>query len=98
MLRLFLVLPVLTATAIATPSMADVTHSIETRFGVAYVSDGAQSRTRGVYSGRYTSTFSHEADNGYTFRFEIELEVGNFSPNRRGEYYLRTSRQHFGAD
>ncbi len=98
MQRLFLILPVLAVMMVPVPSAADVTHSFDTRFGVAYVSDGSQSQMRGLYSGRYTSTFSHEADSGYVFRFEIELEVGNFSPNAPGAHRIQASPVGFGAD
>ncbi|MCW1930886.1 hypothetical protein [Pararhodobacter zhoushanensis] len=74
----------------AMPATAEVTHRIEGRFGVAYQStpDGGGT-TQPLYEGRYTSTFSHTADNGLTFRFELGIVVGNIPD--RGERAARDS-------
>lgn len=71
---------------VASPSFAEVTHSIETRFGVGYTSDPNQrhGQMQSLYSGRYTSAFSHQSDGGVLFRFELGIEVGNFEPRRPG--------------
>ncbi|MCB1406881.1 MAG: porin [Rhodobacteraceae bacterium] len=63
---------------------ADVTHSMQARFGVTYRSNaqGPNGGLQGLYEGRFTSTFAHQADNGLRFRFEIEIESSNFEPYR----------------
>ena len=63
----------------AAPATADVTYSVEGRFGVAYSHDAAtgQTQARPMYEGRYTTTFSHQADNGVRFRFDLGIVVGN---------------------
>ena len=75
----------------AVPASAEVSHRIEGRFGVAYQSnpDGSGGTTQPLYEGRYTSTFSHTADNGLTFRFELGVVVGNIPD--RGERAARDS-------
>lgn len=89
MRRLLFVLPFLAAS----PGFADVTHAIDARFGVAYISDPTQGpgRMHTLYSGRYTSTFSHESDTGMMFRFELGVEVGNFDPDYPSERLLPQS-------
>ncbi|WP_323034812.1 hypothetical protein [Pararhodobacter sp.] len=79
MRRLFLILPILAAS----PGFAEVTHSVEAQFGVAYSSNSNQTRgqTQTLYSGRYTSRFSHQSDSGVMFRFEVGADVGNFEPH-----------------
>ncbi|WP_417597948.1 hypothetical protein [Pararhodobacter oceanensis] len=69
---------------LASPALADVTHHIDARFGVAYQSDpnSPNGRVQTLYQGRYTSTYTHRADNGLQFRFELGVEVGNFEPRR----------------
>lgn len=83
-MRLFLILLSL---LLASPVAADVTHSIEARFGVAYRSGpaGAPGRLQELYEGRYTSTFTHQSDNGLRFRFDLGVAAGNFEPNYPGE-------------
>ena len=77
----------------AMPATAEVSHRIEGRFGVAYQSNpNGTGTTQPLYEGRYTSTFSHTADNGLTFRFELGVVVGNI-PDRgerasRGAYSI----------
>ena len=66
----------------ATPLNAlEVTHNYGGRFGVAYSSTDGQSRAHPLYEGRYTLGTVHRADNGLTFRFEMDVIVGNL-PNR----------------
>jgi len=82
--------PILAALSISTtvlPAGAEVTvtHYIEGRFGVSYVSGGnGTSRTQALYEGVYTTTFAHEADNGVRFRFELGISAGNFDSDQRG--------------
>lgn len=73
------------AISAAAPAAAEVTHSIEARFGVAYSADAnnPQGRMHALYEGRYTSTFTHQADNGLLFRFEFGIIAGNLDPDRR---------------
>jgi len=69
----------------AAPALAEVTitHSIEGRFGVSYVSSGdGTGRTRPLYEGRYTTTFAHQADNGLRFRFDLGVVIGNMDSDR----------------
>lgn len=74
----------------AAPAAAEVSHHIEGRFGVAYHATGnGTGTTQPLYEGRYTSTFSHTADNGLTFRFELGIVVGNIPD--RGERASRDS-------
>ena len=69
---------------LATPALADVTHHIDARFGVSYRSDAnaPNGRAQPLYQGRYTTTYTHRADNGMQFRFELGVVVGNFEPRR----------------
>lgn len=78
MRRLILTLPIL----FASPAVAEVTHSIQTRFGVGYVAHAGQSsgQAQPLYAGRYTSTFSQQSDSGLMFRFELQIDAGNFEP------------------
>jgi len=77
------------------PALADVTHSIDARFGVAYVDDpnNPQSGLQALYEGRYTTTITHESDGGLRFRFDIGVEIGNFQSNRPSESLLRQSQR-----
>lgn len=69
-------------TLAAAPVQAfEVTHSYGGRFGVAYSSNAGQDRTHPLYEGRYTLGTVHRADNGLTFRFELDVIVGNL-PDR----------------
>ena len=74
-------------TLAAAPVQAfEVTHSYGGRFGVAYSSNAGQDRTHPLYEGRYSLGTVHRADNGLTFRFEMDVIVGNMpdrGPDRR---------------
>lgn len=72
---------------LAAPAVAEVTHSMSARFGVGYRADqmNPHGSFQSLYEGRYTSSFTHQADNGIRFRFDFEIEVGNFDSPRRGE-------------
>ena len=86
--------PILTAifrilpAAARTPAAAEMTQTVETRFGVGYTSDPLQPRggLQALYEGRYTASFDHQADNGVRFRFDLGIAIGNFDsqvPNPR---------------
>lgn len=70
---------------LAGPVSADVSHSIEGRFGVAYSSGpgGIGGRAEPLFEGRYTTRLDHQADNGMRFRFELDVMFGNLDPDRR---------------
>lgn len=75
----------LTMAVSASPALAEVmvTHSVEGRFGVSYVSSGnGAGRTQPLYEGRYTTTFAHQTDNGLRFRFDLGVIVGNIEADR----------------
>lgn len=90
---------VLVFCAFGLPAAAEVTHNYEGRFGVAYQSDAApgQSRTRPLYEGRYTSTFTQRSDNGLTFRFELDVIVGNM-PERGARHRQAAGQISVGTD
>jgi len=69
----------LLAALTATAAQAEVSHSVSGRFGVAFVSDPAQpqGQARPLYEGRYTTVFTERSDRGLTFRFEMDVIVGN---------------------
>lgn len=83
MRRFLFILPFLTANT----GNAEVTYNIDTRFGVTYTSDSDQGsgRTQMRYSGRYTTTISHQSDSGVVFRFEFGIETGNFDQHGPAE-------------
>ena len=62
---------------LVTPAVAEVTHNVDGRFGVSYVNDASGSSAVPLYEGRYTTTISHQADNGLRFRFELSIVAGN---------------------
>jgi hypothetical protein len=73
-----LLLPLILLT-LALPAQAEVTHTVEGRFGVAYRNDGTGAGQSGaLYEGRYTASFAHRMDNGVRFRFDIGVVVTNF--------------------
>lgn len=84
MLRPILSALLLTA-AVPAAAQVTVTHHIEGRFGVSYVSnpDGT-SQSQPLYQGLYTTTFAQDFDNGVRFRFELGISTGNFDPDHRG--------------
>lgn len=90
---------VLLACAFGLPAAAEVTHNFEGRFGVGYQSDAAtgQSRTRSLYEGRYTTRFTERTDNGLTFRFELDVIVGNM-PERGARYRPAAGQLGVGTD
>lgn len=57
----------------------EVTHNFGGRFGVAYTETAGQGRTHPMYEGRYTLGTVHRADNGMTFRFELDIVTGNIT-------------------
>jgi len=67
------------------PALADVSYSVGGRFGVAYREDPAHpgGQMMALYEGRYTTTYSHEADNGLRFRFDVSVVVGNLPDDNR---------------
>lgn len=71
--------------ALSGPVLADVSHSIQGRFGVAYTQGPGATRGQAepLFEGRYTTTFDHQADNGMRFRFELGVMFGNLDPDRR---------------
>ena len=71
--------------ALPGPALADVSHSIQGRFGVAYTQGpgAAGGQAEPLFEGRYTTTFDHQADNGMRFRFELGVMFGNLDPDRR---------------
>jgi len=71
--------------ALPVPALADVSHAIEGRFGVAYSQGPGATRGQAepLFEGRYTTTFDHQADNGMRFRFELGVMFGNLDPDRR---------------
>ncbi len=75
-----LLIPFLLLTT-AAPAAAEVTHVVQGRFGVSY-SSAAGGQTQPLYEGRYTTTFSHQSDNGLTFRFELGVALGNIDERR----------------
>lgn len=83
--------PVLALLCSAVPAMADVAHSYGGRFGVSYQRNpnAVPGTTVVLYEGRYSTTFTHQADNGLRFRFEIDLSVGNITPRRPSEPTVR---------
>jgi hypothetical protein len=55
----------------------EVTHNFGGRFGVAYTESAGAGRSHPLYEGRYTLGTVHRADNGLTFRFELDVVTGN---------------------
>ncbi|MEZ5750997.1 MAG: hypothetical protein R3D60_03170 [Paracoccaceae bacterium] len=90
--RFLLALGLASATPLA-PALADVSHSYGGRFGVSYQRDpnAAPGTTSVLYEGRYTTTFSHQTDNGLRFRFQVDLSVGNLAPRRPDDPSIRPS-------
>jgi len=81
-MRLFaLILPLI----LSGPAFADVTHSIDARFGVSYRQDPSNptGTARALYEGRYTTSFTHRSDGGLRFRFDLGIVVGNMDDTRR---------------
>lgn len=68
------------ALALAEP-FAPVTHSFETRFGVAYTRDDNTPRGRmePFYGARYTVTFNHQTDNGMRFGLSMGVSLDNMN-------------------
>ena len=69
----------------STPALADVSYSVGGRFGVSYREDPTRpgGQMMALYEGRYTTTYSHEADNGLRFRFDVSVVVGNLPDDNR---------------
>lgn len=69
--------------ALTPPAGADISHSVEGRFGIAYSQGpGNSGRAEPLFEGRYTTTIDHQADNGMRFRFELGVLFGNIDPDR----------------
>ena len=68
------------ALALAEP-FAPVTHSFETRFGVAYTHnhDNRRSRMEPLYGARYTVTFNHQTDSGMRFGLSFGVSLDNMN-------------------
>ncbi len=85
MMRPILTVLLFAATALPAAAEVTITHNVEGRFGVSYVSGGnGTSQTQPLYEGIYTTTFAHDFDNGMRFRFELGISAGNFDSDRRG--------------
>lgn len=69
----------------STPALADVSYSVGGRFGVSYREDPTRpgGQMMALYEGRYTTSYSHQADNGLRFRFDVSVVVGNIPTDNR---------------
>ena len=69
----------------STPALADVSYSVGGRFGVSYREDPTRpgGQMMALYEGRYTTSYSHQADNGLRFRFDVSVVVGNLPDDNR---------------
>ena len=74
----------------------EITHSYGGRFGVAYAETEGRGRAHALYEGRYSLGTVHRADNGLTFRFEMDVIVGNM-PERGPDHRPVERRQVNGA-
>lgn len=82
MLRFFLALALVSLAS--TSAQAEISHRYGGRFGVAYVSDPTipNGTSRALYEGFFSTSVTHQADNGLRFRFELDIIVGNIDDPR----------------
>ena len=85
---------------LSTPAVAEITTSIDARFGVGYRSDpsNAQSNLQSLYEGRFTTSITHQADNGLQFRFDLGVVIGNIDTPRPRDYPALPNGSQFGLD